>query len=341
MSRVRADKLVNRAGSGAPELTYGAQVLTGMGITGAGGINITGVATAGSFVGNITGNVTGNTSGTAGGLTGSPDIAVTNITAGIATLTGAISATNGTLSGDVTIGGGLTVTGNMTIDGTQTIVNTTILDVQDKTVGIASTTAATDSTADGAGIEIYASSSTANNNKSILWQQESTYFTFSDGIDIPGAVETVGTATTFTQSADKVILSLDAQTGTVFEHNVGTNGSVGIVSLTNFPSAAVKPNSLTTFTVIFTCDPALQGLGNTTGDTGIGTHITLIPYNGVSIANTSAKVSSGSTVTLSDGNDSSTVGDVDFVTFVVKSGTAGTTAFVTKNGNLRFGLTNP
>ena len=35
MSRVRADKLVNRAGSGAPELTYGAQVLTGMGITGA------------------------------------------------------------------------------------------------------------------------------------------------------------------------------------------------------------------------------------------------------------------------------------------------------------------
>ena len=197
--------------------------------------------------------------------------------------------------------------------------------------------AATDTTADGAGIEIYASSSSANNNKSILWQQESTYFTFSDGIDIPGAVETVGTATTFTQSADKVILSLDAQTGTVFEHNIATNGSVGIVSLTNFPSAAVKSNSLTTFTVIFTCDAALQGLGNTTAATGIGTNITLIPYNGVSIANTSAKVSSGTTTTLSDGNDSSTAGDVDIVTFAVKSGTAGTTAFITRNGNLRFG----
>ena len=82
-------------------------------------------------------------------------------------------------------------------------------------------------------------------------------------------------------------MSLDAQTGTVFEHNIGTNGSVGIVSLTNFPSAAV--NSLTTFTVIFTCDPALQGLGNTTAATGIGTNITLIPYNGVSIANTQQK----------------------------------------------------
>ena len=316
MSEIRVNSIQNESADGAVNLIYGAQVPTGMGITGAGGINITGVATAGSFVGNVT--------GTATGLSGSPNVTVTNVSAQ-----------------DIQVGGALTITGNLTVDGTQTIVNTTVLDIQDKTVGMASTTAATDTTADGAGIEIYASSSTPSNNKSILWQQESTYFTFSDGIDIPGAVETVGTATTFTQSADKVILSLDAQTGTVFEHNIATNGSVGIVSLTNFPSAAVKSNSLTTFTVIFTCDAALQGLGNTTGDTGIGTHITLIPYNGVSIANTSAKVSSGSTITLSDGNDSSTVGDVDIVTFVVKSGTAATTAFVTRNGNLRFGLTNP
>ena len=308
MSEIRVNNIANEAGTGAPTLTYGAQVPTGMGITGAGGINITGIITATSFAGNAT------------GLTGSPNITVTNVSAQ-----------------DIQVGGALTITGDLTVDGTQTIINTTTLDIEDKTVGIASTSAATDSTADGAGIEIYASSSTPNNNKSMLWQQESTYFTFSDGIDIPGAVETVGTATTFTQSADKVILSLDAQTGTVFEHNIATNGSVGIVSLTNFPSAAVKSNSLTTFTVIFTCDAALQGLGNTTAATGIGTNITLIPYNGVSIANTSAKVSSGTTTTLSDGNDSSTAGDVDIVTFAVKSGTAGTTAFITRNGNLRFG----
>ena len=42
------------------------------------------------------------------------------------------------------------------------------LDVADKTVGIASTTNATNTTAAGAGIEIYASSATANNNKTIL-----------------------------------------------------------------------------------------------------------------------------------------------------------------------------
>ena len=180
MSEIRVNSIQNESADGAVNLIYGAQVPTGMGITGAGGINITGVATAGSFSGNLTGSATG--------LTGSPNVTVTNVSAQ-----------------DIQVGGALTITGNLTVDGTQTIVNTTVLDIQDKTVGIASTTAATDTTADGAGIEIYASSSTPSNNKSILWQQESTYFTFSDGIDIPGAVETVGTATTFTQSADKVI----------------------------------------------------------------------------------------------------------------------------------------
>ena len=63
MSRVRADKLVNRPGTGAPQLTYGAEVPVGYGITGAGSINISGVATAGSFSGNLTGNVTGNVTG--------------------------------------------------------------------------------------------------------------------------------------------------------------------------------------------------------------------------------------------------------------------------------------
>ena len=47
------------------------------------GVVATGVVTATSFSGNITGNVTGN----ATGLTGTPDVAVTNITAGIVTAT--------------------------------------------------------------------------------------------------------------------------------------------------------------------------------------------------------------------------------------------------------------
>ena len=100
MSRIRADKFVNNAANGAPQLTFGAEIVAGVGLTGAGGINITGVATAASFSGNLTGNVTGNadtattatTATNAQGLTGSPNISVGTITA----------------TGNVSIGGTLT-----------------------------------------------------------------------------------------------------------------------------------------------------------------------------------------------------------------------------------------
>ena len=52
MSRIRANKITNKAGTGAVELEKGAHLPIGMGITGAGGLNITGVVTATSFSGN-------------------------------------------------------------------------------------------------------------------------------------------------------------------------------------------------------------------------------------------------------------------------------------------------
>ena len=73
MSRIRADKFVNNAANGAPQLTFGAEVPVGYGITGAGGIDITGIATATSFSGPLTGDATG--------LSGTPDLVVGIITA--------------------------------------------------------------------------------------------------------------------------------------------------------------------------------------------------------------------------------------------------------------------
>ena len=111
MSRVRADKLTNRAATGAPSLTYGAEVPVGYGITGAGGINITGVATAGSFSGSLTGDATG--------LTGTPDITVNNITGVAATFTGVVTyedVTNVDATGIVTARGGVKV-GSLTGTG--------------------------------------------------------------------------------------------------------------------------------------------------------------------------------------------------------------------------------
>ena len=174
MSDLRVNNIVAEGGASAPNFAYGFQVPTGYGVTGAGGINITGVVTCGSIAGNVTGNVTGNASGTAGGLSGNPNISIVNLTA----------------SGDATVGGALTITGNMTVDGTQTVVNTSTLDVADKTVGIASTTTASNTTAAGAGIEIYASATVANNNKTILWQNTSNCFEFSENVKLKGVNET-------------------------------------------------------------------------------------------------------------------------------------------------------
>ena len=80
MSRIRADRVTNRAGTGAPLFPNGAQV--------------TGVITATTFDGNAT---TATTATSANGLTGTPNIVV-----------GSVTGTTGSFSGDVSIGGTLT-----------------------------------------------------------------------------------------------------------------------------------------------------------------------------------------------------------------------------------------
>ena len=125
MSRIRADKFVNNAANGAPELTYGAEIPVGVGLTGAGGINITGVATAASFSGNVTGvaaTFTGNVSGATGTFTGNVSIGgtltyedVTNIdSVGIVTARTGIKV----LAGGANIVGVTTAASGVDLNGT-------------------------------------------------------------------------------------------------------------------------------------------------------------------------------------------------------------------------------
>ena len=105
MSTLRADTIRNREGSGAPSFPNGAVV--------------TGVVTATSFSGGLTGNVTGNSdtatlATNASGLSGSPNITV----------------------------GNATVTGDLTVQGTTTTLDTVNLVIEDKNIGIGTTTAA-------------------------------------------------------------------------------------------------------------------------------------------------------------------------------------------------------
>ena len=55
MSRARSNKVVNQAGSGAPELTYGAVIPNTGTISGAGKVSIGGSITAASFHGDGSG----------------------------------------------------------------------------------------------------------------------------------------------------------------------------------------------------------------------------------------------------------------------------------------------
>jgi hypothetical protein len=231
-----------------------------------------------------------------------------------------------TVTNDALIGGQVTIVGDLTVNGNQTIINTTRLDIEDKNIGIGSTTSPSDALADGAGITIYGTT-----NKTIIWNNNSDDFAFSNGIDIKGAVETVSVGSTYNLGGGKVILECDARNGTVFTHDLA-NGIVGITSLRNFP---VTKNSATTFTILFTQNAT--GTANTTALTGIGTNIRLTPF-GVSGFTTTSRVATASTITLS-----TTARDVDIVSFMVHYNGSGTgtpsnyTVYATNNTGFRYG----
>ena len=148
----------------------------------------------------------------------------------------------------VAVGQTAYIHGNLQVDGTETIINTETLNVSDKTVGIGSTSNASNTTADGSGIEIFASSSQTGNNKTITWQNSSSAWTFagggivatdavvgsavtvnSSGIDVTGVV----TATSF-KGDGSLLTGIDAtsiQTGNTSVQTVDT-GSDGHVKMT-------------------------------------------------------------------------------------------------------------
>ena len=90
------------------------------------------------------------------------------------------TSTNGgpTFDKGLTVSAGTTayVYGNLQVDGTETIINTETLNVADKTVGIGSTSNASNTTADGAGIEIYGGS---DGNKTLTWNNTGNTWTFA------------------------------------------------------------------------------------------------------------------------------------------------------------------
>ena len=103
MSEIRVNRIVNAEGSGASALPFGLGLEVGYGITGPGGINITGIVTAARFDGTLTG-----AAGTFSGI-----VRVTDTTESSQSTDGALVVTGG-----VGIGKKLFVAGDTKLEGT-------------------------------------------------------------------------------------------------------------------------------------------------------------------------------------------------------------------------------
>ena len=369
--RVRADNYTNRTG-GAPTFPQGVTLsgistisrglLTDLNVSGvttstaikvgsavtanASGINVTGVVTATTFVGALTGNVTGNASGSSGsctgnaaGLTGTPNITV-----------GSVNATSAVISADAQVGGALTVTGNFTVDGTQTIINTSSLEVEDKTVGIASTASPTNTTANGAGIQVYGAT-----DKTLLWQNQSGCFEFNQPLRPKGVNETVAAATTYADASGNIVLELDMSAASTYTYNLpavwssGRGANIGIVSFKNVPGDSQNGQTVTVITTQLGTHGGGTGYANTHDAVGFGATCTIIPIeDGSAIAGIqTAGRSAGTGLSPNTGITTVTLSPaalaVDFVSFFVHfdgNNPATLTSYkvyVTKNGGFGFG----
>ena len=313
MSKVRADNYSNRLGTGAPTFPQG--------------VNVTGVATATTFKGDVTGNADTATLATnASGLTGTPSVTVATVSAAVVNTTG-----------DVSIGGSLTVNGEMTT------INSVELNIEDKLVGIASTSSPTDQTCDGAGLQIFGST-----HKTFTWERDTGCFEYSEPNKFKGVIETVATASTSNDANGRLIVECDLAEATTFTHAMaaGAGGQIGIVSFKNMPADSGVQNG-TTATIIFTQSSTLpqNGVGNTQFPAGIGTFVTVKGFeDGSAVAgiNTTALVaaSSGAASTVFLSNIAS---QRDFVSFFIHyNGGTNTVAnsyqvYATKNGNVAQG----
>ena len=167
MSRLRSNKVVNQAGTGAPELTYGA-VVPGTGtISGAGGINVTGIVTAASFSGDGSA-LSGIDAST---LKDGSNTKVQAVSTG-ANVTGNVAA-----SGNVTAVDG-TFSGNLTVNGTTTTIDTATLSIEDKNIGLGSVTTPSNTTADGGGLTVFGG---ADGDKTLQWLDSTDRWTFAGG----------------------------------------------------------------------------------------------------------------------------------------------------------------
>tara|TARA_B100000475_G_scaffold69243_1_gene49600 strand:+ start:648 stop:3221 length:2574 start_codon:yes stop_codon:yes gene_type:complete len=260
------------------------------------------VTGSGGFIGNLTGNVTGNISGEITADT----IVSTGIVTGTAFYTGAegsaIRITGNTISGPATLTidpsavgdntGSVVIAGNLQVDGTTTTINSTVVNIDDKNIQVA-TGAANDAAADGAGITIdsgdgdkswqfeatgdnFGSSENINVASSKVYKINNTTVLGADGLGagiINSSLTSLGTigslvATTADINAgtiDNSVIGGSTPNAGTFT-NVTANGVLDVDGHTNLDNVSIS--GVTTTTGAITASGGVVGdvTGNVTGD---------------------------------------------------------------------------
>jgi hypothetical protein len=179
-----------------------------------------------------------NIKGRTGGAVGMPQGAV---------ITGVVTATsfriNAALPTNAT-GTNLTLSGDLTVNGTQTIINTTSLEVADKTVGIASTSTPSDSLADGAGIIVY-----GDTNKTLTYNNTKKGFESN----IPWATNETriltGAEKVHRQSGNTVTLTYNSSSSSNVGYTTNPSGNI-TVNVVGIPTSSDFDDHSITFAVI-------------------------------------------------------------------------------------------
>ena len=197
---------------------------------------------------------------------------------------------------DFTIGGSgntVTIPGNLTVQGTETIINTERLDIQDKTVGIASTNAPTSTSQDDAGIVIY-----GQTQITALYDVDKAALGISTAVNVAGLVTATGLAV-----GDSEVITLGDAKDLRLQHSGTTNfidcyGSAPLkinVQGASESAAAFYPNRSVDLSYDGTVRFATSGIGATVTGTFVSTAATV--GSGVTINNTGIDAGNAGIVT--------------------------------------------